>query len=71
MCGLSSSQQGVLLGTTANVTLGQAFTDEWGVGQVLPLNKKLTKLLQLGVIGYDQWQVTADSGTLASGCRLE
>jgi hypothetical protein len=32
-----------------------------------PLNKKFTKLLQLGVIGYDQWQVTADSGTLASG----
>jgi hypothetical protein len=53
--------------STTYVTPGQAFTDEWGVGQVLPLDKKFTKLLQLGVIGYDQWQVTADSGTLASG----
>jgi hypothetical protein len=30
---------------------GQAFTDEWGVGQVLPLNKKMTQLLQFGAIG--------------------
>ena len=52
---------------TTYVTPGQAFTDEWGVGRILPLNKKFTKLLQLGVIDYDRWQVTADSGTLASG----
>jgi len=50
-----------------NVTPGQAFTTEWGVGQLFPLDKKFTKLLQLGVIGYDQWQVTADGGTYASG----
>lgn len=43
---------------------GQAFTDEWGVGQILPLKKNFTKLLQLGVIGYDQWQVTANGGTI-------
>jgi len=44
-------------------TPGQAFTMEWGVGQVLPLKKNLTQLLQLGVVGYDQWQVTANGGT--------
>ncbi len=45
-------------------TPGQAFSMEWGVGQVLPLKKNMTQLLQLGVVGYDQWQVTADSGTV-------
>ena len=34
-----------------NVTPGQAFTMEWGVGQLLPLDQKMTRLLQLGVIG--------------------
>jgi len=46
-------------------TPGQAFTDEWGFGQIVPLKKDESVLLQAGVIGYDQWQVTADSGTLA------
>ena len=48
-------------------TPGQAFTDEWGLGQVLPLKKNMTQLLQLGVIGYDQWQVTANGGTIPVG----
>ncbi len=46
-----------------NITPGQAFSDEWGVGQIVPLKKDFTRLLQLGVIGYDQWQVTGNSGT--------
>jgi hypothetical protein len=46
-------------------TPGQAFTDEWGVGQILPLSKNLSKLLQVGVIGYDQWQITNNGGTFA------
>ena len=37
---------------------------EWGLGQILPLKKDLTRLLQFGVVGYDQWQVTQDSGFL-------
>jgi hypothetical protein len=45
-------------------TPGQAFTDEWGVGQVLPLEKNFSQLLQVGVIGYDQWQTTANGGTI-------
>ena len=46
-------------------TPGQAFTDEWGMGQVLPLKKDLSQLLQVGVIGYDQWQITDNGGTFA------
>jgi hypothetical protein len=46
-----------------NVTPGQAFTMEWGVGQALPLKKDFSRLLQLGVVGYDQWQVSDNSGT--------
>jgi hypothetical protein len=52
-------------GTTK--TPGQAFTMEWGLGQVLPLKKNLSQLLQLGLIGYDQWQVTANGGTVPIG----
>lgn len=46
-----------------NIIPGQAFTMEWGLGQMLPVKKNL---LQLGVIGYDQWQVTANQGATAS-----
>ena len=48
-----------------NETPGQAFTMEWGIGQVLPLKKNLTMLAQLGVVGYDQWQVSNNGGTVA------
>jgi hypothetical protein len=44
------------------ITPGQAFTIEWGLGQVLPLKKDFSRLLQVGVIGYDQWQVSNNSG---------
>jgi hypothetical protein len=47
-----------------NVTPGQAFTMEWGLGQVLPLKKDFSRLLQLGLVGYDQWQVSNNDGTI-------
>ncbi len=50
----------------SNVTPGQAFTIEWGLGQLIPLDKQFTKILQVGLIGYDQWQVTGNSGTVAA-----
>jgi hypothetical protein len=50
-----------------NITPGQAFTIEWGLGQVLPLKKDFSRLLQFGVVGYDQWQVSHSSGTLFVG----
>jgi hypothetical protein len=51
------------LGTS--LTPGQAFTMEWGLGQALPLKKDLSRLLQVGVIGYDQWQVSDNGGMLS------
>jgi hypothetical protein len=39
---------------------------EWGLGQVLPLKKDFSRLLQLGLIGYDQWQVSANGGTIGN-----
>jgi hypothetical protein len=48
-----------------DITPGQTFTDEWGIGQVLPLKKDQSMLAQVGVVGYDQWQVSHSSGTLA------
>ena len=50
-----------------NKTPGQAFTMEWGLGQILPLKKDLSKLLQIGVVGYDQWQVTDNGGLVPVG----
>jgi hypothetical protein len=49
-----------------NITPGQAFSIEWGLGQVIPLKKDFSRLLQMGAIGYDQWQVTPNTG-LTSG----
>lgn len=61
-------QHGQRAGTNnTSLTPGQAFTMEWGVGQVLPLDKQFHKLLQLGLTGYDQWEVTGDSGTTSNG----
>jgi hypothetical protein len=54
-------------GNFSNKTPGQAFTMEWGFGQILPLEKDFSKLLQLGLVGYDQWQVTANGGTMIVG----
>jgi hypothetical protein len=48
-------------------TPGQAFTLEWGLGQILPLKKNFSQLLQLGLIGYDQWQITQNGGTVPIG----
>jgi hypothetical protein len=48
-------------------TPGQAFTTEWGIGQVIPLKKDFSKLLQVGVIGCDQWQLTPNDGTTGVG----
>lgn len=51
-------------GLGTSITPGQAFTMEWGVGQVLPLKKDLSRLLQVGAVGYDQWQVSDNGGNI-------
>ena len=50
-----------------DITPGQAFTMEWGLGQAIPLDSNEHKLLQFGIIGYDQWQVSDNGGTFAGG----
>jgi hypothetical protein len=50
-----------------NLTPGQTFTMEWGLGQALPLTKDKSLLAQLGFVGYDQWQVSNNGGTLPAG----
>ena len=47
------------------LTPGAAWSDEWGLGQAIPLDrpflktKKITKVAQIGLIGYDQAQALA------------
>lgn len=53
-------------GFGTNLTPGQAFSMEWGLGQALPLKKDLSRLLQVGLIGYDQWQVSDNGGFLTT-----
>lgn len=46
-----------------STTPGQTYTLEYGLSQILPLDKKnMSKLLQVGVVGYNQWQVTNNTG---------
>ena len=53
-------------GAGTQLTPGKAFTIEWGLGQMLPLKKDFSRLLQAGVIGYDQWQVSDNGGFVAT-----
>jgi hypothetical protein len=49
-------------GQLSKITPGEAFTMEWGIGQVLPVKKDMSQLAQLGLVGYDQWQVSNNGG---------
>ena len=46
-----------------DITPGDRFSLDWGVSQFLPLNKTESLLVELGVVGYSQWQVDEDSGS--------
>jgi hypothetical protein len=46
-----------------DITPGQRFSLNYGVSQYLPLGPGL---LELGILGYSQWQVTDDSGSDAT-----
>ncbi len=48
-------------------TPGQTFTDEWGIGQVFPLGRQGHTFFQVGVVGYDQWQVSGNGGSTQQG----
>jgi|GEM_PF-3711952 len=46
----------------ADIRPGSNLTVNWGFSQYLPLNKKQTWLADIGVGGYDIWQVSDDRG---------
>lgn len=56
---INSSQEGI------DMTPGQHLTLNWGISQYLPLTKDEKLLLEVGPAGYDDWQVTDDSGSAA------
>lgn len=45
-----------------DLTPGDRFTLNWGISQYLPLKHDLSLIAELGIRGYSQWQVEADSG---------
>ncbi len=46
-----------------NITPGDRVSLNWGVSQYLPLNDANSLLLEVGALGYSQWQVEKDSGS--------
>lgn len=56
---INSSKGGI------DVTPGQHLTLNWGVSEYLPLSKDEKLLLELGPAGYDDWQISNDSGSAA------
>jgi hypothetical protein len=46
-----------------NITPGDRVSLNWGISQYLPLNKANSLLLEVGALGYSQWQVEKDSGS--------
>lgn len=52
-----------------DLTPGDNLTLNWGISQMLPLKADNSMLLEVGVAGYDTWQVTDDSGSVATDIR--
>ena len=46
-----------------NITPGDRFSLNWGLSQYLPLNEANSLILEVGAMGYFQWQVEKDSGS--------
>jgi len=51
------------------VTPGDNLSLNWGADQYLPLKEDLSLMLDVGLAGYDTWQITDDSGDDASNTR--
>ncbi len=54
-----------------DLTPGNVLTLNWGISQYVPLMKDHSLLLEIGVAGYDSWQVTEDSGGDANSIKDE
>ena len=46
-----------------NITPGQNLTVSWGIAQVIPLDSTQTVLADIGILGYDLFQVSNDRGS--------
>jgi hypothetical protein len=57
---INSSKEGI------DMTPGQHLTLNWGISEYLPLTKDQKFLLEIGPAGYDDWQITNDSGSAAT-----
>jgi hypothetical protein len=57
---INSSKEGI------DMTPGQHLTLNWGISQYLPLTKDQKLLVEIGPAGYDDWQVTDDTGSAAT-----
>jgi hypothetical protein len=49
--------------TGTDIKPGSTFDLDYSLLQILPLKKNLSTLLQLGLVGYEQWQITDASGS--------
>ena len=61
---LNSEKQGI------NLTPGQHLTLNWGISEYLPLTKDEKLLIEVGPAGYDDWQVTDDTGNAARNASV-
>lgn len=52
-----------------DLTPGDNLTLNWGVSQILPLKTDKSVLLDVGLAGYDTWQITDDTGSAATHIR--
>lgn len=48
--------------TLGSLTPGQTYNLEWGLGKTFKLKPNFSQLLQIGIVGYNQWQTTNDEG---------
>jgi hypothetical protein len=46
-----------------DLTPGQRLAVNWGASQYLPVTHDQSRLVEVGLTGYDQWQITNDSGS--------
>lgn len=46
-----------------DITPGDRFSLDWGASQYLPISKDEKLIAELGIAGYNQWQVKSDSGS--------
>jgi hypothetical protein len=49
-----------------DLTPGDNLSLNWGISQFLPLKKDMTLLAEVGLAGYDTWQISHDSGSAAT-----